>query len=270
MGESARAAYAAAGVDVAAGGRAVDLLKARLRGSDLDLLGGIGGFASALALPPGYRRPVLVTATDGVGTKAEIARLTGRLETIGTDLVAMCADDVVCHGARPTFFLDYLAVGRLEPGRVARLVGGIADACEAIECSLVGGETAEHPGVLEPDAFDLAGFCLGLVEREHLLDASACRVGDVVLGLASSGLHANGYSLVRALLKRHGLNLHQPYAELLERQGLDSDGVSTDTTLGEELLTPTRLYAPSVLALRDELLRGGQRLAGLAHVTGGG
>ena len=264
-----RAAYAAAGVDVTAGELAVDMLRRRLAAPGLDLLGGLGGFGAALPLPEGYRQPVLVAATDGVGTKTEIARALDRLGSIGQDLVAMCADDVVCHGARPTFFLDYVAVGRLEPARVAALVGGIADACSSIGCALVGGETAEHPGLMEPDSFDLAGFCVGLVERELLLDGSRCRAGDVVLGLASSGLHANGYSLVRALVARHGLALEQPYAEVLAEHGREA-GEAGDLSLGEVLLTPTRLYAGALLELRDDLLARGLRLGAIQHVTGGG
>jgi phosphoribosylformylglycinamidine cyclo-ligase len=264
-----QSAYATAGVDVIAGARAVDLLRERLRTSEHDVLGGIGGFGAALELPAGYRQPVLVTATDGVGTKTEICRALDRLETVGLDLVAMCADDVVCHGARPTFFLDYVALGRLDPARVARLVGGIADGCDAIGCDLVGGETAEHPGLMEPDAFDLAGFCIGIVEREELIDGTAARAGDVVIGLASSGLHANGYSLVRALLARYELDLHEPYGDVLERHGV-GDGDDVGSTLGEELLTPTRLYAPAMLELLNEFRARGLRLAGLAHVTGGG
>lgn len=267
--EARRSAYATAGVDVIAGARAVDLLRERLRTSEHDVLGGIGGFGAVLELPAGYRQPVLVTATDGVGTKTEICRALDRLDSIGLDLVAMCGDDVVCHGARPTFFLDYVALGRLDPARVARLVGGIADGCVAIGCDLVGGETAEHPGLMEPDAFDLAGFCIGLVERDELIDGSSARAGDVVIGLASSGLHANGYSLVRALVARYELDLHESYDELLERHGVE-DGVDVGSTLGEELLTPTRLYAPAVLELRDAFRSRGLRLAGLAHVTGGG
>lgn len=264
-----RAAYASAGVDVTAGELAVDMLRRRLTGAGLDLLGGLSGFGAALPLPAGYRQPVLVAATDGVGTKTEIARALDRLDSIGQDLVAMCADDVVCHGARPAFFLDYVAVGRLEPARVAALVGGIADACSSIGCALVGGETAEHPGLMEPDSFDLAGFCVGFVERDLLLDGHACRAGDVVLGLASSGLHANGFSLVRALVARHGLALEQPYAEVLAEHGREADG-APNTSLGEVLLTPTRLYAGALLELRDELRAGGLRLAAMQHVTGGG
>ena len=241
-----RTAYAAAGVDVAEGDRAVDLLRERLAGGSPDLLGGLGGFAAALPLPAGLREPVLVTATDGVGTKTEIARLLGRYDTIGRDVVAMCADDVVCHAARPAWFLDYLAVGRLDAERAAEIVKGIADACAEIGCRLVGGETAEHPGVMAADTFDLAGFCVGFVERDALLDGRTARAGDAVVGLASSGLHANGYSLVRRLL---------------------ADG---RLTLDDELLEPTRLYATDLLALLDHAPTAGWRVCGLAHVTGGG
>jgi len=255
---AARAAYAAAGVDVAAGDRAVSLLRDRITiagAAGVDLLGGLGGFGAALELPPGYARPVLVSATDGVGTKTEIARELGRLDTIGRDLVAMCADDVVCHGARPWLFLDYLAVGKLHPERVADLVTGIATGCADAGAVLVGGETAEHPGVMEPDAFDLAGFCVGVVDRDRLIDGSASRVGDRIVGIESSGLHANGYSLVRATLRDTGTALH------------DALG---DQTLGEALLTPTTIYAPHVLAVIDQLRAGGLRLGGIAHITGGG
>ncbi len=205
-----RNAYAEAGVDVAAGDRAVELLRERI-GRTADLLAGSSGFAAALSLPRPSRPGVdalLLAATDGVGTKTEIARRMGRLDTIGQDLVAMCADDVVCHGARPFAFLDYLAVGSVDPERVATIVAGIARACQTIDCELVGGETAEHPGLMDADAFDLAGFCLGVVDRDRLVDGTATQVGDVVIGLASSGLHANGYSLVRALLADRLLDLH--------------------------------------------------------------
>jgi phosphoribosylformylglycinamidine cyclo-ligase len=254
----ARAAYTAAGVDVAAGDRAVGLLRERISAAGaagVDLLGGLGGFGAALELPPGYSRPVLVSATDGVGTKTEIARELGRLDTIGRDLVAMCADDVVCHGARPWLFLDYLAVGRLHPERAADLVSGIAAGCVDAGAVLVGGETAEHPGVMEADAFDLAGFCVGIVERDRLIDGSRARVGDRVIGIESSGLHANGYSLVRTALRSSGTPLH---AQLGDR------------TLGEALLAPTTIYAPHVLAVIEVLEADGLRLGGVAHVTGGG
>ncbi len=234
-----RTAYAQAGVDVDAGERAVALMREHARSLT-------GEFASIAAVPPGMREPLVVSATDGVGTKTDLARRLGRYDTVGQDLVAMCADDVVCHGAAPSFFLDYLAVGRIVPERVAEIVGGIAAACQEIGCDLVGGETAEHPGVMEQDDFDLAGFCVGFVERDELIDGSATRPGDVVVGLASSGLHSNGFSLVRRLV---------------------DDGLLPMT---DELLTPTRLYAPAVLALLRGLRVRGLRLGGLAHVTGGG
>ena len=234
-----RTSYAQAGVDVEAGERAVSLL--RERASRLS-----GEFASIAPVPSGYRQPLIVTATDGVGTKIELARRLGRYDTIGQDLVAMCADDVVCHGARPAYFLDYIAVGRLVPERIAEIVGGISAACEEIGCDLLGGETAEHPGVMDPDAFDVAGFCVGFVEHDELIDGSAARAGDAVVGLASSGLHSNGFSLIRRLLADERL------------------------PLTDELLTPTRLYAPAVLALLDEMRGRGERVGGLAHVTGGG
>ncbi|MFN8621009.1 MAG: phosphoribosylformylglycinamidine cyclo-ligase [Chloroflexota bacterium] len=275
-GAAPRDAYAAAGVDVAAGDHAVELLRARIAGAGAlgaDLLGGLGGFGAALELPEGYRRPVLVSATDGVGTKTEIARRMGRRETIGQDLVAMCVDDLVCHGAQPLFFLDYLAVGRLVPAEVADLVAGIADGCAIAGCALVGGETAEHPGVMEPDAFDLAGFAVGIVERDRLLDRRAARAGDVVLGLASSGFHSNGYSLVRRVLADEPLD--GSFAALVARvlgEGEAAGLADADraATLGEVLLRPTRIHAPVVLALRAALDGAGRGLTGVAHITGGG
>ncbi|HUP83180.1 MAG TPA: phosphoribosylformylglycinamidine cyclo-ligase [Candidatus Limnocylindria bacterium] len=230
-----RTAYAQAGVDVDAGERAVALIRSRAAKMS-------GEFASIAAVPPGMREPLVVSATDGVGTKLEVARRLGRFDTVGQDLVAMCADDVACHGARPAYFLDYLAVGRLVPERVAEIVGGISGACEQIGCDLLGGETAEHPGVMEPDEFDLAGFCVGFVERSDLVDGSAARAGDIVIGMASSGLHSNGFSLIRRLI---------------------DDG---RLPLTDELLTPTRLYARAVLDLADASVG----LRGLAHITGGG
>ena len=277
---SERSAYAASGVDVAAGDRAVALMRARVERTHgaAEVLAGIGGFAAAVAVPAGLRDPVMVSATDGVGTKTAIAAALRRFETIGQDLVAMCADDVVCAGARPLFFLDYLAVGRLEPVAVAELVGGVAAGCDLAGCALVGGETAEHPGLMRHDEFDLAGFCVGVAERAELLDGSAARAGDVLIGLAASGLHANGFSLVRAVLAQHDLALDRPYLEVVGgrmdeaasvRIGLD-EPEHTLATLGEVLLTPTRIYARDVLALREALAAGGTPLRGLAHITGGG
>ena len=285
QGREARSAYAEAGVDVVAGDRAVALIRddlgRRRRGGSpalTDLLGGLGGFAAAVPVPAGMREPVLVCATDGVGTKTEIARQLGRRDTIGRDLVAMCADDVACHGARPYLFLDYIAAGRVEPGAIAELVRGVAAGCEEAGCSLVGGETAEHPGLMAADAFDLAGFCVGVAERADLLDGQTAETGDAVIGIASSGLHANGYSLVRALVDRHRLDLGMDFRALVDRTlgsaaaarlEAGEPGAAT-ASLGEVLLTPTRIYARDILELRAALRGHGLRLSGLAHVTGGG
>ena len=279
-GEAPRPAYAAAGVDVAAGDRAVELLRQVVAGSRRrpEIVGGLGGFGAGFALPSGHRDPVLVAATDGVGTKTEIAARVGRLDSIGIDLVAMCADDVVCSGAEPLFFLDYLAVGRLDPLAVAELVGGIAAGCEAAGCSLIGGETAEHPGVMAAGTFDLAGFCVGIVERDDLLDGAAARPGDLVVGLPSSGLHANGFSLVRALLSRVQIPLERPYQEQLTLSlgdagrdaALAAEPSLALATVGEVLLTPTRIYATEVLRARRAIRAAGHDVRGIAHVTGGG
>src|SRR5712671_6196493 len=191
-----RAAYAAAGVDVEAGDRAVELMRAAVeRTRRPEVLGGLGGFGAAVTIPPGFREPVLVSSTDGVGTKTAIAAALGRYDTIGRDLVAMCADDVACSGAEPLFFLDYVAVGLLQPPQAAELVDGVANGCRQAGCSLVGGETAEHPGLMDPMSFDLAGCCVGVVERDRLIDATAAEPGDAVVGLVANGLHANGFSL---------------------------------------------------------------------------
>jgi phosphoribosylformylglycinamidine cyclo-ligase len=253
---SLSAAYRAAGVDLDAADVAVDMLKKQLKVAEGDLLGGIGGFGAALALPPGLKQPVMVASTDGVGTKTEIARALGELDTIGIDLVAMCADDLVCHGAQAAFFLDYLAMGRVDPERVTTIVSGISQACDSIGCTLVGGETAEHPGLMAPDAFDVAGFCVGFVERDQLIDRTSAQSGDAIIGLASSGLHANGYSLVRRLIEQGSLRL--------------ADIGSGGRTWGEILLAPTRLYTPAILALLGLLRSRGWRVGGLAHITGGG
>ena len=278
-GTAPRPAYAASGVDVAAGDRAVALMRAAIESTRRpEVVGSIGGFAGAVAVPAGMRQPLIVSSTDGVGTKTEIAAQVGRLDTIGYDLVAMCADDVVCSGAEPLFLLDYLAIGRLDPAAVAQLVGGIAAGCEAAGCALIGGETAEHPGVMETGAFDLAGFCVGIVERDQLLDGGAVVTGDVVVGLPSSGLHSNGFSLVRAMLTRYRIPLERPYAEQLtlslgeaEREAiLAAEPEVALATVGEVLLTPTRIYAADVLRARRALRAAGHDLRGIAHVTGGG
>jgi phosphoribosylformylglycinamidine cyclo-ligase len=285
MSAPSRRAYAAAGVDVAAGERAVELIRGHVESTrrehvlgGLGSLGGLGGFGGAFAIPEGYREPLLIASTDGVGTKTAIAAGVGRFDTIGIDLVAMCVDDVVCTGAEPLAFLDYVAVGELDPAAVAELVGGVAEGCRQAGCALVGGETAEHPGLMAADAFDLAGTAIGVVERSQVIDGSAARAGDAILGLVSSGLHANGYSLVRALVTEWGLDLAEPYQVRLRRTLGDA---ATDAalarapheamaTLGDVLLTPTLVYARAILSLRRGLLARGSDLRGLAHVTGGG
>jgi phosphoribosylformylglycinamidine cyclo-ligase len=274
-----RGAYAAAGVDVAAGDRAVELMRAAVESTRRpEVVGGLGGFGGAITIPPGYREPVLVSSTDGVGTKTAIAAALGRYDTIGRDLVAMCADDVACAGAEPLFFLDYVAVGRLDPPLAAELVEGVAAGCIEAGCALVGGETAEHPGLMDPTSFDLAGCCVGVVERELLIDGTGARPGDAIVGLASSGLHANGFSLVRSLVASWDLHLDRPYQEQLARTlGGDATAAAISAepehalaTLGEVLLTPTRIYARPILALRSSLRAAGHDLRGIAHITGGG
>jgi len=276
---SERPAYRAAGVDVDAGERAVDLIRAAVEGTRRpEVVGGLGGFASAMTIPAGYRRPVLVSATDGVGTKTAIAAAVGRYDTIGRDLVAMCVDDVACSGAEPLFFLDYVAVGILDPEQVAELVTGIADGCREAGCALVGGETAEHPGLMQPGEFDLAGFCVGVVEADERIDGSAVEAGDVILGLPSSGLHSNGYSLVRSLIASWDLDLARPYQEQLQRTlGVEAAGEAIAAepehglaTLGEVLLTPTTIYAGALRRARNALRAAGHDLHGLAHITGEG
>ena len=237
------------------------------------MVGGLGGFASAMTLPRGLKEPLLISSTDGVGTKTALAKALDRYDTIGRDLVAMCADDLVCCGAEPLFFLDYVAVGRVVPERVATLVGSVAEGCTLAGCSLIGGETAEHPGLMAPDDFDLAGFCVGVVERDRLIDGSKVVAGDRLIGLASSGLHSNGYSLVRRILADSGLDLGEGYAELLGRicgPDVVAEPEHAEVSLGEVLLTPTRIYAQSILRLRKRLCEAGADLRGVAHITGGG
>lgn len=278
-GAAGRDRYRAAGVDVAAGERAVDLMRGHVESTRRpEVVGGLGGFGGAVGIPAGYREPLLVASTDGVGTKTAIATALGRFDTIGIDLVAMCADDVVCCGAEPLAFLDYVAVGRVVPEWVAELVGSVAAGCRDAGCALVGGETAEHPGLMEGDAFDLSGCCIGVVERADVIDGTAVRAGDVIVGLAASGLHANGFSLVRALLAQWELDLGEPYQARLRRTLGDAETEAlvaaapheTMATLGEVLLTPTRIYAPAVLAARAAVRAAGLDLHGVAHVTGGG
>jgi phosphoribosylformylglycinamidine cyclo-ligase len=248
-----RSSYASAGVDIAAGERAVDLMRAAVqRTSRAEVIGGIGGFAglfdvSALTR---MRRPLLATSTDGVGTKVMIARQLGVYDTIGIDLVGMVVDDLVVCGAEPLFMTDYAVFGKVTPERVAEIVGGIAAGCVQAGCALIGGETAEHPGHLGPDDFDLAGAATGVVEADRLLGPERVQPGDVVIAMPSSGLHSNGFSLVRSIVG-----------------GLDLDAVPAGLSraLGEELLIPTRIYARDCLALAAEV-----QVHAYAHVTGGG
>jgi phosphoribosylformylglycinamidine cyclo-ligase len=249
--------YAQAGVDIEAGDRAVGLIRAAVaRAARPEVVGGIGGFAGLFDASrlTRYRRPLLASATDGVGTKVMIARELGVYDTIGIDLVAMVADDLVVCGAEPLFLTDYVVCGRVEPERVAAIVGGVAEGCVQAGCALIGGETAEHPGHLAPGDFDLAGAATGVVEADRLLGPDRVRPGDVVIAMSSSGLHSNGFSLVRRVLSEAGPEL-----------GLDAAPPGLQRPLGEELLTPTRIYARDCLALAD-----GCEVHAFAHVTGGG
>jgi len=272
---AARGAYRAAGVDVEAGERAVALMRDAVASTRRpEVVGGLGGFAGAMEIPAGYRRPLLVASTDGVGTKVALARRAGRLDGLGIDLVAMCADDVACAGAEPLFLLDYVAVGRLVPAEVASIVGGVAAGCRLAGCTLLGGETAEHPGVMRPDDLDLAATCVGVVERDDLMDGRAVAAGDVLVGLASSGLHSNGFSLVRRIVVDAGLDLEAPYAAVLRRHapGVTPEDALADAALADVLLEPTRIYARALLAIRAAVRATGGWLDvhGIAHVTGGG
>ncbi len=255
-GEARASAYAAAGVDIEAGDRAVELMKAHVaRTRRPEVLGGLGGFAGFFDASAfkAFDHPVLATSTDGVGTKVAIAQAMGVHDTIGFDLVGMLVDDLVVVGAEPLFVTDYIACGRVVPERIAAIVSGIAAACEVAGAALLGGETAEHPGLLAADEYDVAGATTGVVERAKILGPERVRPGDVVVALASSGLHSNGYSLVRhVLLQQAGWALDRDVAEL-------------GTTLGEALLTPTKVYARDILALI-----AAAEVHAISHITGGG
>ncbi|HKK49459.1 MAG TPA: phosphoribosylformylglycinamidine cyclo-ligase [Alkalispirochaeta sp.] len=246
--------YRSAGVDVAAGQQLVRDIGATVAATQgAEVLSNLGGFAGLYAIGS-YRDPVLVSGTDGVGTKVELARAAGRLDTIGIDLVAMCVNDVICHGAKPLFFLDYIAVDDLSQVDAAALVSGVAEGCRRAGCALIGGETAEMPGIYRPGRFDLAGFAVGAVEREAIIDGSALEPGMAVVGLASSGFHSNGYSLLRKLF---------PATESTE--ATDGELDSMTTALRDGLLTPTRIYAAVLSAITAQC-----PVAGVAHITGGG
>jgi phosphoribosylformylglycinamidine cyclo-ligase len=248
--------YEGAGVSIAAGEEAVERIKDKVRSTFRpEVIGDIGGFGGLFAFAQHrYRHPVLVSSTDGVGTKALIAQAAGRFDTIGVDLVAMCVDDIVCQGAEPLFFLDYIAVGQLVPEHIEQLVEGVAHGCRQAGCALIGGEMAEHPGAMEPGEFDLVGFAVGVAERDQLITGSNVAVGDVLIGLPSPGLRSNGYSLARrVLLEVAGRSLDDPaYA-------------GAHHSLGDELLTPSVIYAPAIGALLRLV-----DVRAIAHITGGG
>ncbi len=247
--------YAAAGVDITAGYRAVELMKAHIAktlipGASSD----IGGFGGLFELDvEGMKKPVLVSGTDGVGTKLKLAFLMDKHDTVGIDCVAMCVNDIVCCGAKPLFFLDYVALGKNVPEKVEAIVAGVAEGCVQAGCAIVGGETAEMPGFYPEEEYDLAGFSVGIVDKSKIFDKNTIKAGDVILGLPSSGVHSNGFSLVRKVLGVEGRDLKAPMQEL------------GGATLGETLLTPTRIYVKSILALANEV-----SIKSVSHITGGG
>ncbi len=249
---SSSISYRDAGVDIEAGNALVEQIKpiaARTRRPEV--LAGLGGFGALFRMPPDrYREPVLVAGTDGVGTKLKLAAMMGRHDTIGIDLVAMCVNDLIVQGAEPMFFLDYYATSRLDVATATEVVRGIGRGCELAGAALIGGETAEMPGIYSGDDYDLAGFCVGVVERSRIIDGSRVREGDLLLGMASSGPHSNGYSLIRRILEREGTDLDQPFH---------------GRTIGEVLLEPTRIYVKPLLALLERV-----DVHALAHITGGG
>jgi phosphoribosylformylglycinamidine cyclo-ligase len=252
MGET----YEAAGVNITAGEEAVERIKQKVRSTFRpEVIGDIGGFGGLFGFDAArYREPVLVSSTDGVGTKALVAQAAGRFDTIGVDLVAMCVDDLVCQGAEPLFFLDYIAVGRLDPDHIEQLVGGVAEGCRQAGCALIGGEMAEHPGAMDPGEFDLVGFAVGVVERDQLITGEHVAAGDVLIGLPSPSLRSNGYSLARRILfDRAGLALEDPAYP------------GAHHSLADELLEPSVVYAPAVAALLRSV-----DVRGVAHITGGG
>ena len=255
MEGSHSAAYAAAGVNIEAGYEGVKLMKKHVERTFIPgVISDIGGFGGLFAPDiKNMEEPVLVSGTDGVGTKQRIAQILGVNDTVGIDCVAMCVNDIICCGARPLFFLDYIAIGKNEPEKVAQLVAGVAEGCVQAGCALIGGETAEHPGTMAPEDYDLAGFAVGVVDKKKIIDHSAMAAGDTVIALASSGIHSNGYSLVRKVFDVEKADLKAPMEELEGR------------SLGEVLLTPTRIYVKPVLALLEEV-----RVKGISHITGGG
>ena len=240
-------AYKSAGVDVEAGYRAVELMKSHVaRTVTSGVLSGIGGFGGLFELPSGYDTPVLVSGTDGVGTKLKLAFILNKHDTVGQDCVAMCVNDIICSGAKPLFFLDYIACGKNEPERIADIVKGIADGCVLADCALVGGETAEMPGFYPADEYDMAGFSVGIVEKSKIVDNSTVSAGDVLIALPSSGVHSNGFSLIRKVF-----NIGEDNDKNSERLGIYSGEMSS--TIGEALLTPTRIYVKPMLELLQKV-----------------
>ena len=254
MGISHSEAYAAAGVDIEAGYQGVKMMNRYVqRTLTADVISDLGGFGGLFSLDlHGLEKPVLVSGTDGVGTKQRIAQLMDRHDTVGIDCVAMCVNDIICCGAKPLFFLDYIAIGKNIPEKVVSLVSGVSEGCVRAGCALIGGETAEHPGTMKPDDYDLAGFAVGVVDRDKILDKNKMQPGDVVIALPSSGLHSNGYSLVRKVFDVENADLGRYYGEL-------------GCALGEELLRPTKIYVRPVLAAIEAA-----DIRGISHITGGG
>ncbi len=246
--------YKAAGVDVTAGYKSVELMKEYVaRTMTKGVLSGIGGFGGLFEIDTtGIDHPVLVSGTDGVGTKLKIAMLLDKHDTIGIDCVAMCVNDIICCGAKPQFFLDYIAIGKNYPEKVAKIVSGVAEGCVQSGCALVGGETAEHPGMMPEDEYDLAGFSVGVVDKAKILDPSTQKPGDVMIGIKSSGVHSNGFSLIRKVFDINEKNVGKYYDAL-------------GSTLGETLLTPTRIYVKAILSLLDSV-----KVKSISHITGGG
>jgi phosphoribosylformylglycinamidine cyclo-ligase len=247
--------YQSAGVDVVAGRSFVQQIRGLVESTRRpEVLGGFGGFSGCFELPEGYRKPVLVSGTDGVGTKLKIAQVLQRHDSIGIDLVAMCVNDILTCGAEPLYFLDYLATGKLEPEALVQVVKGVTEGCRQAGCALLGGETAEMPGFYQPGEYDLAGFTVGVVEKDQMIDGSQIQVGDVAIGLTSSGVHSNGYSLVRKIIETVGASWDDRPTEL---GGL---------TVGEVYLTPTQIYVRTIMAAKKAQLP----IRGMAHITGGG
>lgn len=246
--------YAAAGVDITAGYKSVELMKAHIkRTRNEGCLDDVGGFGGCFGLPTDIEEPVLVSGTDGCGTKVKLAILMDKHDTIGIDAVAMCVNDIICCGAKPLFFLDYIACGKNYPEKIATIVGGVAEGCVQSGAALIGGETAEHPGLMPLEDYDLAGFAVGIVDKKKMIDNKTMSAGDVVIALPSTGVHSNGFSLVRKVFDVENADITTPVAEL------------SGKSIGETLLTPTRIYVKPVLALLDEV-----KVKGISHITGGG